>query len=1190
MDTSNYVQAIYSFKGTNNDELCFKKGQIISITQREEGGWWEGTLDDKTGWFPSNYVTEYKIQSNNGEVVCNSGTTSPNQLPLPVDLTAQQRLYRGVVVKDLLESEKAHVAELKALVVNFLRPLKSSDILTPEEYARLVGNIEDVLAQHSNLVTAMEEGGAEGGEGVRVGKLFLTSAPAVGECVTNYCANHPLAVATLETRREVLGSYMESRGAHPPGLLVLTAGLSKPFRRLDKYQGLLQEVLRHLSETDPDRGDTQRAVTVYKEMAANCNTARRQKQLQLEVLSGGVRGWEGEEVSTLGEILHMGSVAVGPSHSDRYLVLFPRTLLVLAVSARMSGFIYQGKLPLSAIQVKKLEDSEVYKNAFEISGIVLHIGPLIETIVAACQTREDQVKWLELIQKQSVLVLQTSSTTSTLAHKEKSLLGSTHQQAVSTMAVVPHHSTNRITSPISHTQSNISVSSPLTEPTQYYFPYQYLTEYFAHLIASGIITHKLLKLILYPQYLSPPNPNYPPPKLRIHKNEVKLALRDKMYESKWQRNVTLALEIVPNNSMSKKHRSDTPAHFEQVISPLANIKKLQWVVNEGEIPMSRINQKVCDNCLTSNSSCETADWVQMCRQRNASPSDDDTNRQLSYVVKNRPYSAQHFAHSSFHVSSNNSCYSLPALYSHSLSIEQQENLSESSLLSSACIDLSSIQDFNQSQSHNAKLQKYGSMSKPINTSSSNENFALSDKDLEHKMDNAAMRRKRWLQYHSKCYKQESSCSQTMEEDVGGKYESHDNKKASSLDSASIDRYLGSCQQNTKKLRDCNTLALPSLDSQNSSLLSRQATVISVGSDKQHGKFQDSQCQSEENQKMSTVKTQLRPSYSLDVPSSRKNSSESDSAMNKLLHVNSVRKSRESPQASPPHYVSYLVKHIDDARMKRESQRLPPVEEHPYADRHSQHSSSDSGLAISPTPYPSCSCSHTAPSFTNLNTQCCFTCSSANRSQTTLCASKSCSCLRPCNANFCTDLDDFKSNTSSQPPHPSISSVQNSELLTNNLSEINQQMTEQYYCSGLYAHWWLKARLNRVCGHRREPPPPPTSSPPPARAVSVGSTPTKAAQQQHQQPSPPPHQVAQKPSPHRGLSTPLLGGWSLSCLRPAPPLKAGLGIGSLVQDQNNQTRGNRRRDERSFEEDAQILGVIEAYCLSSKTRHTLNSSK
>lgn len=60
MDTSSItVQAQYSFKGSNNDELCFKKGDIITLTQREEGGWWEGTLGDKTGWFPSNYVKDY---------------------------------------------------------------------------------------------------------------------------------------------------------------------------------------------------------------------------------------------------------------------------------------------------------------------------------------------------------------------------------------------------------------------------------------------------------------------------------------------------------------------------------------------------------------------------------------------------------------------------------------------------------------------------------------------------------------------------------------------------------------------------------------------------------------------------------------------------------------------------------------------------------------------------------------------------------------------------------------------------------------------------------------------------------------------------------------------------------------------------------------------------------------------------
>ena len=47
---------------------------------------------------------------------------------------------------------------------------------------------------------------------------------------------------------------------------------------------------------------------------------------------------------TLGEILHMGSATVGPvdqNQKDRHFVLFSSTLLILSVSARMSGFIYE---------------------------------------------------------------------------------------------------------------------------------------------------------------------------------------------------------------------------------------------------------------------------------------------------------------------------------------------------------------------------------------------------------------------------------------------------------------------------------------------------------------------------------------------------------------------------------------------------------------------------------------------------------------------------------------------------------------------------------------------------------------------------------------------------------------------------------------------------------------------------------
>ncbi|XP_055371092.1 uncharacterized protein LOC129605372 isoform X2 [Condylostylus longicornis] len=364
------VQAEFPFRGDNNDELCFKKGDIITVTQREEGGWWEGTLNDKTGWFPSNYVKEYKAA-----------------LPISETIRPPEEIqeYRSVVLKDLLESEKAHVAEITGLLENFLEPLQTSQILNNDEYAQLMCNFIEVVETHDNLYRCLEECND------RVGKLFLNKAPVMKSVHQAYCAAHPRAIVILDKYKDELEKFMERQGAASPGLLVLTTGLSKPFRRLDKYSAMLQELERHMESSHPDRGDTQRSVAVYKDIAATCSATRRQKELELQVLTGPVRGWQGQELSTLGDIIHMGSVAVGPDHRDRYFVLFPQTLLILSVSQRMSAFIYEGKLPLTGIEVRRLDDTELIKNAFEVCG------PLIEKIVAVCQGPNEANKWVELL-------------------------------------------------------------------------------------------------------------------------------------------------------------------------------------------------------------------------------------------------------------------------------------------------------------------------------------------------------------------------------------------------------------------------------------------------------------------------------------------------------------------------------------------------------------------------------------------------------------------------------------------------------------------------------------------------------------------------------------------------------------------------------------------------------------------------
>ncbi|XP_076657820.1 rho-type guanine nucleotide exchange factor isoform X3 [Halictus rubicundus] len=412
-DAPKFVTALYSFKGKNNDELCFKKGDTILITQTDDEGWWEGTLHDKTGWFPSNYVKECRA-SDSGPTAISKMSPEKTVQESPM----HQKLNRDIVLKDIVDSERVNVVELQGLTNNFLLPLESANILTKEEYKQLLSNVHEILEAHQRLLTSLEAAIAQGSSS-RVGNLFLTLAPKLKSIHATYCANHPRAVCILDRYRDELNEFMEHSGAISPGILVLTTGLSKPFRRLDKYSAMLQELERYMEKNHPDRGDTQRAISVYRDIAERCASIRKQRELALQVLTSGIKGWEGEELSSLGEILHVGAVTLasgttGLDRRDRYFVLFPTTLLVLSASPRMSSFVYEGKLPLTGINIIPTEDSEEIRNAFEITG------PMIESILVLCTTKEDRQCWIELLMQEqaSSNLVKSPSTTSRVCSQQ----------------------------------------------------------------------------------------------------------------------------------------------------------------------------------------------------------------------------------------------------------------------------------------------------------------------------------------------------------------------------------------------------------------------------------------------------------------------------------------------------------------------------------------------------------------------------------------------------------------------------------------------------------------------------------------------------------------------------------------------------------------------------------------------------
>uniref|UniRef100_A0A8C8SKY3 SH3 domain containing kinase binding protein 1 n=1 Tax=Pelusios castaneus TaxID=367368 RepID=A0A8C8SKY3_9SAUR len=61
-------QVAFSYMPQNEDELELKVGDIIEVVGEVEEGWWEGILNGKTGMFPSNFIKELSLDSDDVEI------------------------------------------------------------------------------------------------------------------------------------------------------------------------------------------------------------------------------------------------------------------------------------------------------------------------------------------------------------------------------------------------------------------------------------------------------------------------------------------------------------------------------------------------------------------------------------------------------------------------------------------------------------------------------------------------------------------------------------------------------------------------------------------------------------------------------------------------------------------------------------------------------------------------------------------------------------------------------------------------------------------------------------------------------------------------------------------------------------------------------------------------------------------
>uniref|UniRef100_A0A8C7K179 Pleckstrin homology domain containing, family N member 1 n=1 Tax=Oncorhynchus kisutch TaxID=8019 RepID=A0A8C7K179_ONCKI len=163
---------------------------------------------------------------------------------------------------------------------------------------------------------------------------------------------------------------------------------------MDLWFGLLKE---HI---EINGGNPIAPLETYTRVKKVEESTEGREELRNSISKEPIYEWEGSQRESLGPITYVTKVHLQhlpcQEHSDRLLVMYPTTLIIL--SEECHGLFYKGKLPLNMITVTT-PCQDVKPNTFMIEG------KLINPIVVSCLDKREFCDWIQCFKASDVPVL-----------------------------------------------------------------------------------------------------------------------------------------------------------------------------------------------------------------------------------------------------------------------------------------------------------------------------------------------------------------------------------------------------------------------------------------------------------------------------------------------------------------------------------------------------------------------------------------------------------------------------------------------------------------------------------------------------------------------------------------------------------------------------------------------------------------
>ncbi|XP_032101782.1 pleckstrin homology domain-containing family G member 3 isoform X6 [Sapajus apella] len=258
--------------------------------------------------------------------------------------------YLGRVVREIVETERMYVQDLRSIVEDYLlKIIDTPGLLKPEQVSALFGNIENIYELNSQLLRDLDSCNSDP---VAVASCFVERSQEF-DIYTQYCNNYPNSVAALTEcmQDKQQAKFFRDRQELLQHSLPLGSYLLKPVQRILKYHLLLQEIAKHFDEEEDGFDVVEDAIDTMTCVAWYINDMKRRHEhaVRLQEIQSLLINWKGPDLTTYGELVLEGTFRVHRVRNERTFFLFDKMLLI--TKKRGDHFVYKGNIPCSSLML-----------------------------------------------------------------------------------------------------------------------------------------------------------------------------------------------------------------------------------------------------------------------------------------------------------------------------------------------------------------------------------------------------------------------------------------------------------------------------------------------------------------------------------------------------------------------------------------------------------------------------------------------------------------------------------------------------------------------------------------------------------------------------------------------------------------------------------------------------------------------